>query len=112
MNRKTVLLILAAVSLAGFSYVKQWQSKFVIVNKDGSLTYIPDEKGNVIPDFSRVGYYNGDKEIPNIAIVKTIVPSPNAESNSKCYKRIIQATHGQKWFQGCGIIKERHLYHQ
>ena len=40
-----------------------WESKFIKINKDGSLKYIPDEKGNIIPDFSHVGYYGGDKEI-------------------------------------------------
>ncbi|SJZ46755.1 hypothetical protein [Sediminibacterium ginsengisoli] len=50
-------------------------SKFVTANSDGSLTYTPDEKGNIIPDFSRVGFYWGDKEIPDIAVVKTISPT-------------------------------------
>ena len=54
-----------------------WQSKFVQLKKDGSLNYVPDEKGNTIPDFSRVGYYSGDKIIPDIPPVKTISPSEN-----------------------------------
>jgi hypothetical protein len=81
MIKKTIAsLLLLAVSIFGFTPIKKWQSKFVQINKDGSLNYIPDEKGNILPDFSRVGYYNGDKEIPNIAAVKTIVPSANAET--------------------------------
>jgi hypothetical protein len=59
---------------------KQWQSKFVKVNPDGTLQYIPDEKGNVFPDFSRVGYYAGDKSISDIAIVKTVKPSDDDEA--------------------------------
>ncbi|SDW21711.1 hypothetical protein SAMN05444410_101538 [Hydrobacter penzbergensis] len=47
-------------------------SKFVKLNADGSLVYMPDEKGNTIPDFSRVGFYGGDRSIPDIPIVKTI----------------------------------------
>ena len=39
-----------------------WQSAFVKTTKDGSLKYVPDEKGNIIPDFSQVGYYRGDKK--------------------------------------------------
>ena len=42
------------------------------LNKDGSLIYTADEKGNILPDFSLVGYYSSDKEIPNIAVVKTV----------------------------------------
>src|SRR5687767_13442517 len=50
-------------------------TKYVKINTDGSLLYIPDEKGNIIPDFSRVGYYGGDKEIPDVAVVKTLQPT-------------------------------------
>jgi hypothetical protein len=51
-----------------------WESRFVKLHKDGSLKYIPDEKGNIIPDFSRVGYYDGDKDIPDVPVIKTISP--------------------------------------
>jgi hypothetical protein len=47
-------------------------TKLIKINTDGSLVYVPDEKGNIIPDFSRVGFYGGDKEIPWIPVVKTI----------------------------------------
>jgi hypothetical protein len=80
MTRNLSVLLVSALAMAlAFRPVKKWHSKFVSVNSDGSLTYIPDEKGNIIPDFSRVGYYNGDKQIPNIAVVKTITPSAGAE---------------------------------
>jgi len=80
MKKNLLFCILSALTiLFAFKPVVKWQSKFVTINKDGSLTYPPDEKGNVIPDFSRVGYYNGDKDIPNIAVVKTISPSADAE---------------------------------
>jgi hypothetical protein len=79
MIRKILWLIPLMAVLAAFKCITQWQSKFLTVNKDGSLTYIPDENGNTIPDFSRVGYYHGDKEIPEVATVKTIAPSADAE---------------------------------
>ena len=56
----------------------QWESKFVQVDKNGQPRYMPDEKGNIIPDFSRVGYYQGDKEIPDLPVVTTITPSEDA----------------------------------
>src|SRR3954464_7006185 len=82
MNKKLftaagVLLLIAF--LFSFEPVKEWQSKLVKQNKDGSLQYTPDEKGNTLPDFSRVGFYAGDKEIPSIAVVSTVAPSANAE---------------------------------
>src|SRR6478735_8313752 len=79
---KKILLpfsILAMVAVFSFQPVKEWQSKFVQQTKNGSLQYTPDDKGNIIPDFSRVGYYHGDKEIPTIPVVKTISASANAE---------------------------------
>lgn len=56
-----------------------WQSKYVTQQKDGALQYIPDAQGNTIPDFSKVGYYHGLKNIPIVSVVKTIEPSENAE---------------------------------
>ena len=47
---------------------------------DGTLKYFPDEKGNIIPDFSRVGYYGGDEEIPQVPVVKTIQAAATGSS--------------------------------
>ena len=79
MRRKIFSLLLITITLAGFNVISQWQSKFVTINKEGTLSYTTDEKGNIIPDFSRVGYYNGDKEVPNVTVVKIISPSGDAE---------------------------------
>ncbi|WP_315814649.1 hypothetical protein [Paraflavitalea speifideaquila] len=56
----------------------QWESRFVQSNNKGQLRYTPDEKGNIIPDFSRVGYYQGDKAIPEVGVSATITPSEDA----------------------------------
>src|SRR4051812_16207583 len=50
----------------------KWESKFISVSSSGSIQYHPDSKGNVIPDFSRVGYFQGDQPIPDVPVVKTI----------------------------------------
>ncbi len=34
----------------------------------------PQERGDIIPDFSRVGYRWGDKQIPNIKVMKSLKP--------------------------------------
>ncbi|MDP4292016.1 MAG: hypothetical protein Q8908_13115 [Bacteroidota bacterium] len=64
-----------------------WQSKFVQATND-KLTYVPDENGNIIPDFSRVGYHQGDKEIPDVPVVKTISANRNGESQTVIQKAI------------------------
>src|SRR5262245_7807885 len=51
-----------------------WQSALVSVGSGGHLTYHPDPSGNLIPDFSNVGYRNGCVAIPNIPVVKTLSP--------------------------------------
>jgi hypothetical protein len=74
-----IFILISLVFILSFRTTSKWQSKFVKLNKDGSLEYVSDEKGNIIPDFSHVGYYHGDKEIPNVSVVKTISPSENTE---------------------------------
>src|SRR6266436_4698961 len=64
---------------------QQWSSRYVTLDKNGTLHYIPDEKGNIIPDFSKVGYYAQARQVPFIPVVKIVEPS---DSNSQ---QIIQA---------------------
>lgn len=67
------------VLLIGFSTTaftqSNWQSKYVVQKKDGSLNYTADDKGNTIPDFSLVGYYHGKRNIPFVKVVTTLEPS-------------------------------------
>jgi hypothetical protein len=74
-----ISILSAIIVTSSFRVTEKWQSKFVKENKDGSLEYSPDEKGNIIPDFSMVGYYSGDKEIPSVPVTKIISPSSDAE---------------------------------
>lgn len=59
-----------------------WQSSYVKITSEGKLVYIPDEKGNTIPDFSRVGYHHGDRSIPRLTTV-TKVLSPAADGDNR-----------------------------
>ena len=54
-------IFISLFCISSFPVTGKWQSKYVKQNNDGSLEYFPDEKGNIIPDFSNVGYYHGDK---------------------------------------------------
>jgi Ricin-type beta-trefoil lectin domain-like/Secretion system C-terminal sorting domain len=44
----------------------------VKANANGTLTYTPDARGNKIPDFSAVGYHDGDATIPNVPVRITL----------------------------------------
>src|SRR5215211_4293261 len=103
-------LILASAFIAvlssGFVYMASWESKFV-QQKNGALKYTPDEKGNVIPDFSRVGFYKGDKPIPEIAVVTTINPSANAlQEIQSAIDALSQKPLDKNGFRGAILLKK------
>lgn len=52
----------------------RWSSRHVFYGKDGKLEYTADDQGNIIPDFSHVGYHYGDEPIPDVPVVKEISP--------------------------------------
>lgn len=72
MKKITFLAVVLSVVLSGMA--QPWQSGLVSVNPDQTLGYKPDYQGNIIPDFSKVGYASGEKAIPDVAVVETISP--------------------------------------
>jgi hypothetical protein len=72
MNRTLILsVIFVFISTISFAQSK-WESKYISFNKNGTLKYTPDENGNIIPDFSRVGYHQNRKPIPTVKTVMTL----------------------------------------
>lgn len=69
-NLKKAFLFLALI--LSFYIGSAQTSNLVSVGTNGKLVYTPDSKGNVIPDFSGVGYLNSEASIPTIAVVKTV----------------------------------------
>ena len=51
------------------------RSKFVYPGRDGGLVFAPDEKGNIIPDFSNAGYMGGGVKIPDVGVKATVWPA-------------------------------------
>jgi len=45
----------------------------VQVNADGQLSYLVDEKGNRVPDFSYAGYKASESELPHVAAAITVL---------------------------------------
>jgi hypothetical protein len=106
----TALIALFAATILAFSTItiKTWESKFVKTN-NGSLQYLPDEKGNIIPDFSSVGYYSGDIPIPEIAVVKTIAPAADGNSEALIQNVIDEISKRQpdkNGFRGTILLKK------
>jgi len=73
MNKSRIyLLLILIVLLQGITYAQT--SSLVSMGSNGNLIYTPDNKGNVVPDFSAVGYLNGESPIPTIGVVLTVNP--------------------------------------
>ena len=71
MKKQTKILIFLLLSI-GFQSVQSQTTTLVSIDSNGKLTYKPDLKGTVIPDFSGVGYQNSEKPIPVVPVVKTV----------------------------------------
>jgi len=63
-------------------------SRLVHPDKDGKLVYTPDERGNVIPDFSHCGYRGGGLVIPNVSVVITVEPQADGDDTERLQAKI------------------------
>ncbi len=100
-----IILILSFFSTEQL-HAQPWQSKWVSINKKGKITYTPDDKGNTIPDFSRVGYFHGDQAIPsNIPIFVKLKPSSNdLESIQSAIESLSKYQPNEKGFRGVIVL--------
>ena len=107
MKRILLIFILFLFVFNGFAQ-ETWQSKFVQLGENQHLIYLPDEHGNIIPDFSGVGYESGEKEIPNVGVVETITPvaGDNLEYIQNAIDRISKRTPDQNGFRGALLLKK------
>ncbi|WP_316805440.1 hypothetical protein [Pedobacter nototheniae] len=72
-----IVLCLLMVLFTHRGFAQQWESKFVKIEPSGHLKYVADENGNIIPDFSRVGYHQNSKAIPEVKIMTTLSATGN-----------------------------------
>ena len=68
------ITIICFMTLVTISAKAQYESSILFYNDSNQLVYISDEEGNHIPDFSYVGYKNGEEPLPNIEVVLEISP--------------------------------------
>lgn len=72
-----IFAILTLLILFGYKSAtspKIWESQYVRLLPKGQVKYLPDSKGNIIPDFSRVGYHHGNLPIPTVKVAVKISP--------------------------------------
>ena len=72
MKKHYFLVLLIIVLLQGNSHAQT--SSLVSVGTNGRLVYTADIKGNMVPDFSAVGYRNSEAPIPTVGVVLTVNP--------------------------------------
>jgi len=76
----TGLALFIFLAVVSFSSQEPWHSKYLEVTANGAIHYKADEKGNILPDFSKVGYRTGNVPIPDVPVVTTVGPGSDAES--------------------------------
>ena len=81
MKNKFLLHTMIAFAVTTAVIAQQWQSKIVYFDSENKLTYVRDDEGNTIPDFSYAGYKNGNDSIPFVPVVKTISPVEGDNTN-------------------------------
>lgn len=108
-TRSFTLLAAGTMAVMAFTTIRSidWTSKFVRADKNGQLTYTPDEKGNILPDFSRVGYHQGDLAIPTLRVVTTIQPSEQAaEQIQAAIDALAKQQPDKQGFRGAILLKK------
>lgn len=102
---KTALHVLALVCVP-FMAEAQNQSSLVKIGPDGNLVYQADSKGNVIPDFSWVGYHDG-VDIPDVPVVKAIsaIAGDNLAQIQTAIDQVSALPIGPDGFRGTVLLK-------
>ncbi len=88
--------------------IQSWQSQFVTIDNNNKIVYRADTEGNTIPDFSKVGYSSGEREIPVIKVVETIVPvnGDNLKNIQQAINRVADLPMDKNGFRGAILLKK------
>jgi hypothetical protein len=100
----TILIVCSHLATAQ----KSWTSRYVRLEKNGQLEYIPDSLGNTIPDFSGVGYLKNQQPIPNVPVIRIIQPSGvnDQENIQAMIDEVSKLPIGKNGFRGTILLKE------
>ncbi|MCX6138907.1 MAG: hypothetical protein NTV54_15625 [Ignavibacteriales bacterium] len=106
-----ILLVCFMIGIGAWhpsSAQQSWQSKFIHI-ENGVLKAVPDEKGDIIPDFNKVGYRKGEVTIPEIRIVRTISAPVSGDAQMLIQKAIDEVSHmkaDDRGFRGAILLKK------
>lgn len=85
-----------------------WHSEY-FKTENGRIIPVADEKGNVIPDFSRVGYHTGRDGIPVVKVVKTITAPASGDARQliqDAIDEIARMTADSEGIRGAILLKK------
>jgi hypothetical protein len=114
MNKRAFFAVIGFLfALLSFTFRKEviegWQSKWIKINSDNTISYTPDSQGNIIPDFSNIGYFGGDVAIPNVGVVKTISAASSGSSEriiQDAINEVAKRTPDANGFRGAILLKK------
>jgi len=102
----STLLILSTNSLAQAPI----DSEVIKFNDDNRLEYIPDNNGNIIPDFSQAGYKANNEPIPFIPVVHAISPieGDNTSHIQNAINKVAALPLQENGFRGALLLENGH----
>lgn len=76
--------------------------------RDGKMVYIPDYRGNRIPDFSLVGYMSGAEEIPDVPVKAVVEPGEGKDDQriQAAINRVAAMDPDENGFRGAVLLKK------
>ena len=107
MKTKFITFYLVLFLVAFFQKTISQTSNLVSVDSNGKLVYTPDSRGNIVPDFSAVGYMNSETPIPTVAVVKTLtaVAGDNTTNIQNAINEVSALTPDANGFRGAILFK-------
>lgn len=85
------------------------------VDSDLPLSSLTDEQGNILPDFSNIGYMGSEQEIPDVKVVETIEAPANGADATRLIQnaidKVAQNHFRNQWFQRSHPPEKRTLQH-
>lgn len=87
---------------------EKWSTNYAYYGSGGRLAYTPDEEGNIIPDFSHVGYSYGDNELPTIpnSVEVSPVDGDDAVTIQAAIESLYSITPNNDGFRGAVLLKK------
>lgn len=112
-SSRIIICFLIMVSLVFIPYSSPSSSADDIVNSslvylgnDGWLVYVPDVRGNTVPDFSHAGYGGGGVALPDVPVKVTVSPVDGDDSMQiqAAIDRVSRLPLNQSGFRGAVLL--------